>query len=109
MESRRIRLAIDSDPADVPLVGAAIHSLCAEAALPEEDCGRIELCVVEAVTNSIRHAYRNERGHEIGVSFTAGAERIEIEVTDRGRPMPEGKLEHTSAAVLDEGGDDPST
>jgi serine/threonine-protein kinase RsbW len=107
MQRRRIRLTIDSDPADVPLVGAAIHALCSEVSLAEEDCARIELCVVEAVTNAIRHAYRNERGHEVTVTFTVSDDRVDIEIADRGQPMPEGKLERTSAAVLDDALADP--
>lgn len=98
MEIRRIRLAIDSDPANVGLVGAAVHAVCAETSLSPQQCRRVELCVVEAVNNCIRHAYRGRPGQEIAVTARLFADRLVIEVRDTGEPMPARALEAARSA-----------
>ena len=48
----------------------------------------IELCVVEAVSNSVRHAYRGEAGHVVTVEVHIEGEGLEIRVLDQGLPVP---------------------
>lgn len=47
----------------------------------------MELCAVEAVTNSIRHAYRNQPGNEVSVTLLIRDNRLEVEVADSGLAM----------------------
>ncbi len=56
-------------------------------ALSDVDAYYLELCVVEAVNNAIKHAYDNEEGHVVEVDITYSSEEIVLDITDRGRPM----------------------
>ena len=87
MTTKSIQIAIRSRLEDVPLIGAAIRGLCQEAGLRPEDCQGIELCVTEAVVNSIEHAYGNDPAHEVAVTIRDEGARIVIAVRDTGNPM----------------------
>jgi serine/threonine-protein kinase RsbW len=47
----------------------------------------VELCAVEAVTNAIRHAYRNEPDNEVSLTLNIRDDRLELEVVDTGTAM----------------------
>ncbi len=103
---RSVSLSIVSDIRNVRLVGAALNGIAASVGLDEVRRGHIELCVVEAVTNSLVHALENEPGHEIVVCVILESKALIIEVTDRGRPMP-AELRQPKPLTLDE--TDPDT
>ena len=52
------------------------------------DCARVELAMVEAVNNVVRHAYHGEPGHTVEVTVTVDGDRLALEVADEGTPMP---------------------
>lgn len=87
MNAPSIRLTIASRLENVPLIGAALRDLCRAAKLPREDCRAIELCVSEAVVNSIEHAYERSPAHEVTVTVRDEGHRLAIVVRDTGRPM----------------------
>jgi serine/threonine-protein kinase RsbW len=93
VRSRGISLLIESDLANVALVGDAVRALCARHGEAHE----IELCVVEAVNNAIRHAYQDAPGHEVEVRVDLDAAATVIEVRDGGRAMPAGALATAAA------------
>jgi len=75
-----IRLRILSQPCHLPVVRAAIEKLCQLVGFDAAAAGQIILCVDEALTNIIRHAYKG-----------AGDRPIEIELTPTGSdPTPDG-------------------
>jgi serine/threonine-protein kinase RsbW len=83
--------------------------MCSLADLSLEDANLLSLCVFEAVTNSIRHAYKDEPDHEIEVTFVLHPDRIRIEVSDSGNPMeqqvkPDLNFDPDDIARLPEGG-----
>lgn len=86
--ARRVVLRTDSLLANVELVGRAVRGLCSAAGMPGRDCAHVELALVEAVNNVIRHAYHGEGGHPVEVVFTSDPECITIEVADEGDAMP---------------------
>jgi serine/threonine-protein kinase RsbW len=90
---REVRLSLDSRLENVALVGRALHGIAGEAGLGASACDELELCVVEAVTNAILHAYRGEPGHEVALRVTLRDDRLEVRITDQGTPMPPGRLE----------------
>ena len=65
---------------------------------------------MEAVTNSILHAYRGTPGRPVRVQIVARAERIELRIGDRGAPVPEEcrsappKVDPAAPEALTEGG-----
>jgi len=97
--TRALLLSTESRLENVALVGAAVTGVCDALGLPGEVRAEVELCVVEAVNNAIEHAYRGEAGHVVEVSIAADAARLVIEVSDRGEPMPAGRLEAARAAL----------
>ena len=86
--AQEIELSIDSRLADVALLGGAVRGVAAVLGFGEAELYHLELCLVEAASNSVRHAYLSEAGHPVRVRITADARGIEMRVADRGRPIP---------------------
>jgi len=86
-----ITLTIDSRLENVALLGVATRGVARQLGFSEDEAVNVELCVVEAASNCVRHAYRGEAGHPVRVRLTAGPDRLEIAVEDEGRPIPEEK------------------
>jgi serine/threonine-protein kinase RsbW len=80
-------MIIDSNLEDVQLVSNVINRLCALGPLNDVEVFQIELAVVESVNNVIKHAYNNERGHDVEIVFTLYANRVTFDVCDVGRTM----------------------
>ncbi len=108
-DARSLRLGIESRLDHVELLGRAVHALCAAAGMPARECGQVELALVEAVNNVIRHAYRGEAGHPVRVEFAVRGDRFTIEIEDEGTPMPDRRapvldFDPADVASLPEGG-----
>ena len=103
MDHKRVTFTIDSDMRNVPLIGMSVNRLCRAAAFSAIDAFNIELCVVEAVTNSIRHCYHGEGGHQVKVVLTFTQEDVVLDICDEGPPMASGMLEQ---AVLPSPGEE---
>jgi len=87
MDCKRIKLSIESKLENVSLIGVAINKLCSLIPLSDVESYQIELCAVEALNNSIIHAYGREENHEVAVFFTLYSDRVTLEVCDTGKPM----------------------
>lgn len=85
---KHLTLEIESDLRQVCLVAAAIHALCAHAGMDHDEASQVELCLVEAVTNSIQHAYQEEPGHKVTVTITFEMSQLRFELLDSGISMP---------------------
>lgn len=83
-----VQLVIDSLLHNVSLVGVAVNSMCRSLSLLQVDAYQVELCVVEAVTNAIKHAYNNQPGFSVQINFAVYSDKLVINVCDEGRPMP---------------------
>jgi anti-sigma regulatory factor (Ser/Thr protein kinase) len=64
----------------------------------------VQLAVVEALTNIIRHAYPDRPGGEISVRLYEGKGSIEIEIEDRGIPFDLRGSCPADAEAVEEGG-----
>jgi serine/threonine-protein kinase RsbW len=104
MDHKRITFIIDSDMQNTPLIGMAVNRLCLSASFSTIEAFNIELCVVEAITNSIRHCYGGKVGHEVKVVLTFTQEDIVLDICDIGPPMEPDLLD--SAAIQCPEGDD---
>ena len=85
--SAKIRLLMESRLDQVFLAGLAVRGICSYAHLTEIEGYQIEVAVVEAVNNAIKHAYRQQPGHEVEVAITLTPDRITFQVCDQGEPM----------------------
>ena len=103
MGIKSVKFIIYSNLENIPLIGMSVNKLCSSAFFSDMDSFNIELCVVEAVTNSIRHCYGGQAGYEVKVVFTVTQENIVLEICDTGPPMKPGVLDK---AVLECPGED---
>ena len=99
MGLRKVKLIIESDLDDVPLVGIAVNRFCSYAAFSETEAFNIELCVIEAVTNSIKHAYGEKSGQEVMIIFTLSDNEAVFEICDKGKPMDPERLNSADLAT----------
>lgn len=84
---KTVNFLIDSKLENVPLAGIAVRGICKSLSLNEIDTYYLELCVVEAVNNAIKHAYNSEDGHAVEISITYSDREIVFNISDRGRKM----------------------
>jgi serine/threonine-protein kinase RsbW len=101
MGHKRVKFTIDSDLDQVCLIGMAVNKLCLMFSFSPADAYNMELCVVEAVTNSIKHSYGGEKGKEINVIFSLSSEHLTIDVCDYGIVMDSNVLENADLKYPD--------
>ncbi|MFZ5775904.1 MAG: ATP-binding protein [Thermodesulfobacteriota bacterium] len=106
---RRASIAIDSALHNIALVGLAVKGICTQLPFDEKTAFQLELCVVEAVTNVVKHAYQGQAGQEVAVSLAVGTDRLVITITDHGRPglcldAPRRAVEPAGLDAAPEGG-----
>ncbi len=107
--SKTINLTIDSKETDVSLAGLAIRGICTNTPFSETDVYQIELSVVEAVTNIIKHAYNGEAGKSIDINLTLCSGHINFKIYDTGNSFelkgkPEIDPHNTDIETLPESG-----
>ena len=105
-----IELTLDSRLENLDLLGGAVGGIASALGFDESERFHLELCAVEAVTNSIRHAYHGTPGRPVRVQIEACADRVELRIADRGEPIPEERrnappeVDPTAAEMIVEGG-----
>lgn len=80
-------------------VAVDVHAL-AGPTLGEEGAGDVELALVEAITNVIRHGY-GPNGGPIRVEVAAGSGGVVIRIFDWGQPIPGNALSQAGLARFD--------
>jgi len=85
--AKSIQLVLESEFKNLPLVGSVVRSLCSEIPLNETARYQIELSVVEAVTNVIKHAYGSRPGHRIYIEVSLHSDWVRFRITDTGRSI----------------------
>ncbi len=71
---------------NVSLISEAVRAMCA-LCLSDKDAKLLSICLFEAVTNAIRHAYNNSPDHEVEVIVSIDEDKIRFEVIDSGEFM----------------------
>ena len=84
---KRLSLAIDSDLGNVALLAVAVNRVCLHLGFDNVLAGHVELCIAEAATNAIRHAYHGAPGHTVAITLAADRDQLLLEVSDTGTPM----------------------
>jgi serine/threonine-protein kinase RsbW len=101
--SSSLSLKIDSDLAGVGPVARAVRALCSET-LDELALDELELGVVEALNNVIKHGYAGQKGSLVQVRVGLKADKVVVEIIDQAPPMPPSALQPTDPwAGIDEG------
>jgi len=89
----RITLMIESCHDNSSLVGMTVNKLCSEV-FPEGDVWSIELSVIEAINNAIKHAYKGHPDGIITVVIEFKDNAVFIDIKDRGQTIPQEILEN---------------
>lgn len=98
--SAGITLLIDSDLDKIALVARAVRAVCQDA-LNADDADAVELSLVEAMTNVIKHGYEGRPGQDLRVALSLQADRLVVEIVDHAHPMKEGLLDEATPDRFD--------
>lgn len=79
-----VRLTIPAKAEYITLVRLALSGISQSRELPDETLGDLKLAVTEACSNSIRHAYNDEREGSVEVVYELHPDRLVVEVCDDG-------------------------
>lgn len=110
------RMRMASDPRLLSVVRSAISELAATSGFGDDQCRSITLAVDEALSNVIRHAYKNRCDREIELNCQAHSDCLEFTFVDRGEPAdlsmicaqplddvsPGGRGTHLIRQIMDE-------
>nr|WP_320017238.1 ATP-binding protein [uncultured Desulfobacter sp.] len=104
-----IRLIIDSRLENVSLVGSAVRGIANTMCIDSTTSYQLELCVVEAVTNDIKHAYHCQAGHSVEIDVLLYPDRLTFKIYNRGESMNTAKIapfsfDSSNFETLPEGG-----
>ncbi len=103
-----IKLRISSSPTHLPVVRAAVSKVCEISGLDEEACGNIMLCVDEALTNIIRHAYDGAPDRPIEIELCtlgpADSPCLRIRLRDYGKHVDPSKIKSRDLSDVRPGG-----
>ncbi len=80
----KFRMRMASDPRLLSVVRSAVSELAAVWGFEDEQCRSITLAVDEALSNVIRHAYKNRCDQEIELNCQGHADWLEFSFVDRG-------------------------
>jgi len=84
---KSLTLEIESSLGNVSLLAVAIHAICLHAGVDQDEANQVELSLVEAVTNSIQHAYHGEPNQRVVVILAFGKGYLRFDLYDTGAPM----------------------
>jgi serine/threonine-protein kinase RsbW len=88
----KLRMRLASDPRLLAVVRGTVAQLAAALGFEDAQCREITLAVDEALSNVIRHAYKNECNHEIELNCQAQADCLEFTFIDRGEPADPDRI-----------------
>jgi serine/threonine-protein kinase RsbW len=81
------RLTIQSRLSDLALLWPWVDSLAAEQAIPAKTLYAIHLCLEEALSNVIRHGYREQPDQPIAIEFAREADAFVFAIEDQAPPF----------------------
>jgi serine/threonine-protein kinase RsbW len=77
-------LRLNSDPREVDRLLDKLDSILGESELDEMSAFHLRCAAVEVVNNCIQHAYHDETGHPIKISYSLSPDRVQLLVSDQG-------------------------
>ncbi len=93
MNEAIIKISFESKLMYLPYLRKAVHGICSLVIENEHVLKDIGLCLNEALSNVIYHAYEEEPGHEIQVSVNFYSNEVEIQIIDTGLKNPKAFLD----------------
>jgi serine/threonine-protein kinase RsbW len=77
-------MLVKLEAADIPRAGDWIERACISFGLDQTEAFKVKTCVVEAINNSIEHAYEGQVGN-VTMSAWEENQQVKIEIIDEGR------------------------
>ncbi|RDI62030.1 serine/threonine-protein kinase RsbW [Microvirga subterranea] len=90
-----ISLSIDSDLDKVAHIARAVRGVCS-GLLSTDDADAVEISVVEAINNVIKHGYQGQPGQDVEVHVVLHKDQVVIDVIDHASPMRTELLDQAS-------------
>lgn len=87
-----INLKIRSSHDHVYLIGRAVTGIIKEMVKDEQELYLLELAVCEAVTNSIKHAYKGTSGNYVDLEINVSETELVFKIKDKGQSLGNGIL-----------------
>ena len=91
MPPRTLELTVTSEIENVSLLGLCVNKLAQSCGMDEMERFHVELCIVEAATNVILHAYEGAPGRRVTLLVTLDAGALRFRLQDDGKPIPEDR------------------
>jgi serine/threonine-protein kinase RsbW len=88
---RTLELSVTSEIENVSLLGLCVNKLAESCGMDEMERFHVELCIVEAATNVILHAYEGAPGRRVTLLVTLEAGALRFRLQDDGKPIPEDR------------------
>jgi serine/threonine-protein kinase RsbW len=104
LEHDRVDIGFPSSTEYLALIRSVAHWFAERAGFPERERSRVELAVVEATTNIIRHAYQGDADRTIRLRLQMIEGGIEVVFTDQGSGAPATALTGRRPGALEPGG-----
>jgi serine/threonine-protein kinase RsbW len=101
---RTVRLIIPAKAEYITLCRLALTGLSRLRPFPAEVLADLKLAITEAASNSVRHAYPDDRRGFVDVSFELHGDHLAIEVADNGSGFDPEAEAGDEADALSEGG-----
>ena len=79
-------VTLGSDLAEVPRLMEAVEAFCSDHGLGEGIAMEMQLVLEEAVTNSMRHGFKDGGDHSVEIRLAVEGRDLVLEVTDDGIP-----------------------
>jgi len=92
MKKVDIHVEVRADPRLLRSVRGLLCAWVRSQGFPESRAEEVTLAVDEACTNAIRHSYGGPCDETIELDLGTGEGGVEITVSDRGKPAPEGAV-----------------
>ncbi len=84
MNEQTVKLIFESKLEQIPLVSAAIKGMCQTVVQDEQLLYHLVLCVMEGVTNVIKHAYHLNPDKTVEIAVTVNDLYVIFEIIDSG-------------------------
>jgi inorganic pyrophosphatase len=98
---KRFTIEIDSRLDAVPYLGRVVYSLCTAGGFCSDEANRIEVCVVEAINNSIEHAYHGAPARTVEIELELLPNQLVVDVWDSGTSADADKMHADHRHALD--------
>jgi len=98
---KRLAFEIESRLESVPLLGQVACLLCTTAGFTPIEGSQVEVCVVEAVNNSIQHAYQGDPDQSVELEVTLLPGQLVFDVWDSGTPADAARMNSDHRGALE--------